>query len=68
MYAAHWLWAIAQLLLLHNWIAGPSFLVTVFPFYLYRVPREEAMLIKEFGGEYREYMNRTGRVIPRFWR
>ncbi|HRV92999.1 MAG TPA: isoprenylcysteine carboxylmethyltransferase family protein, partial [Anaerolineae bacterium] len=25
MYAAHWLWGIAQALLLPNWIAGPSF-------------------------------------------
>ena len=66
MYAAHWLWAIAQALLLHNWITGPALLVTFLPLYLLRVPREERMLQDRFGEEYRDYMSRTGRVIPRF--
>jgi protein-S-isoprenylcysteine O-methyltransferase Ste14 len=65
MYAAHWLWAMAQLLLLPNWIAGPAFLVSFLPLYLRRVPREEQMLLDYFGEQYRTYVSRTGRVIPR---
>ena len=68
MYAAHWLWAIAQALLLHNWIAGPAFLVTFLQMYLRRVPHEEQMLLDYFGEEYRRYASRTGRVIPRLRR
>ena len=68
MYAAHLLWAIAQVLLLHNWIAGPALLVFFIPFYLLRVPREEQMMTDQFGEEYRRYMGRTGRVVPRLWR
>jgi protein-S-isoprenylcysteine O-methyltransferase Ste14 len=67
MYAAHWLWAIAQALLLHNWIAGPAFSVFFIPLYLLRVPHEEQMMLQHFGEEYLGYMNRTGRIIPR-WR
>jgi protein-S-isoprenylcysteine O-methyltransferase Ste14 len=67
MYAAHWLWAIAQLLLLHNLLAGPVFIVTFLPLYITRVPREEQMLLKHFGQQYRNYMTRTGRLIPRLW-
>jgi len=65
MYAAHLLWAIAQALLLQNWIAGPAFLVSFFPFCLLRVPREERMMLDSFAEEYRAYMKRTGRLIPR---
>ena len=65
MYSAHLLWAIAQVLLLHNWIAGYSFLIIAVPLYLLRVKNEEKMMTKQFGEEYREYMKRTGRVIPR---
>jgi len=68
MYAAHWLWAIAQALLLQNWIAGLSFLATSLPLYLLRIPREEKMMLEHFGEEYRLYMNRTGSIIPLFWR
>jgi protein-S-isoprenylcysteine O-methyltransferase Ste14 len=67
MYAAHLLWAVAQLLLLQNWIAGPSFLLASLPLYVVRIPREEEMMLEEFGDEYRMYMERTGRVVPR-WR
>ena len=30
-----------------------------------RTPKEEANLIEKFGNEYREYMKRTGRFLPR---
>ena len=65
MYAAHLLWAIAQVLMLHNWIAGYSFLVVAVPQYLLRVNHEEQMMLEQFGEEYRAYMERTGRMIPR---
>jgi protein-S-isoprenylcysteine O-methyltransferase Ste14 len=67
-YAANWLWGIAQALLLWNWIAGLSKLVVFVPFYLQRVRREEQMMLDHFGEEYRSYMNRTGRIIPHFWK
>lgn len=65
MYAGHWLWGIAQLLLLHNWIAGPAMLVLMLPFYLYRVSREEKMMLEQFGDEYRAYRSKTGSILPR---
>jgi protein-S-isoprenylcysteine O-methyltransferase Ste14 len=68
MYAAHWLWAVAQVLLLRNWIAGPALFVLFLPLYFLRVPHEEQMMLGQFGEEYRQYMNRAGRVIPRIWR
>ncbi|MBL8044931.1 MAG: isoprenylcysteine carboxylmethyltransferase family protein [Anaerolineales bacterium] len=33
---------------------------------LWRTPKEEARLIETFGETYRQYMQRTGRFIPRF--
>lgn len=33
-----------------------------------RTPREEANLIDKFGDDYREYMKRTGRFLPKFQR
>jgi protein-S-isoprenylcysteine O-methyltransferase Ste14 len=68
MYAAHGLWGIAQALLLQNWIAGLSMLICSLPLYLARVPREEQMMLEHFGEDYHEYLNRTGRVIPRLRR
>jgi protein-S-isoprenylcysteine O-methyltransferase Ste14 len=64
MYTAHLLWAFAQLLLFHNWIAGPAFLLTMVPLLLFRIPKEERMMLELFGGEYQEYMDRTGRLFP----
>ncbi len=60
-----WLWALGQPLLLQNWIVGLSTLVTFLPLYFERTPREERMVLGEFGDQYRAYMRRTGRVIPR---
>jgi protein-S-isoprenylcysteine O-methyltransferase Ste14 len=65
MYASMWLWGMAQTLLLQNWIAGWAGLVLFLPMYVLRVPREEQMMVEQFGETYREYINRTGRVVPR---
>ena len=65
MYAAHILWAIAQILILHNWIAGYSFIVVMIPHFVLRVKKEEAMMIEQFGAEYEEYMQKTGRIFPK---
>jgi protein-S-isoprenylcysteine O-methyltransferase Ste14 len=65
MYASAWLWVICQPLLLHNWLAGFSGVVSFGIFYLVRSAREEQMMLDRFGDEYREYMKRTGRVFPR---
>ncbi len=65
MYASQWLWGIAQLLLLQNWIAGPVNLVYFIPFYFLRVRAEERMMLDTFGDRYREYMRRTGRSLPK---
>jgi protein-S-isoprenylcysteine O-methyltransferase Ste14 len=66
MYASMWLLAIAQGLLLQNWIAGLSGLAGFFPLYVLRVPREERMMLEHFGEEYNKYMKSTGRIIPRY--
>jgi protein-S-isoprenylcysteine O-methyltransferase Ste14 len=64
MYSAFWLWAVAQALLLPNWIAGPAGLVGFGTLFFLRVGREEALMIETFGDEYRRYMARTARVLP----
>jgi len=66
MYAFGWLFGIAQALLLQNWIAGLSGLASFAVLYFLRVPREEQMMLDQFGEEYQSYMKRTGRVIPRW--
>jgi protein-S-isoprenylcysteine O-methyltransferase Ste14 len=64
MYAGFWLMALAQLLLLPNWIAGPAGLVGFGVLFFGRVRREEEMMVAAFGEEYRTYMGRTARVVP----
>jgi protein-S-isoprenylcysteine O-methyltransferase Ste14 len=64
MYAAFWLWAISQALLLPNWIAGFSGLVGFGTLFFARVGYEERMMLETFGDDYRTYMARTYRLIP----
>lgn len=64
MYAAIWLWGLAQALLLHNYIAGFSALILFAPLYFIRVPREEKMMLAHFGKPYAAYMARTRRIFP----
>jgi protein-S-isoprenylcysteine O-methyltransferase Ste14 len=64
MYAAFWLWAISQALLLPNWIAGFSGLLGFGTLFFARIGYEERMMLETFGDDYRAYMARTYRLIP----
>ena len=66
MYTAFWLWAVAQALLLPNWVAGLSGLFGFGTLYFLRVGHEERLMVEAFGDAYTDYMNRTGRIVP--WR
>ena len=47
-----------------NWLIGLlSF--SIFAFFVLRVPLEEQKLAERFGEEYRAYIQRTGRFLPR---
>lgn len=49
-----------------NWLIGISSLL-VLTLLAIRTPKEEEMLIKRFGDDYRRYIETTGKFIPRFW-
>jgi protein-S-isoprenylcysteine O-methyltransferase Ste14 len=66
MYAAGILLAFAQLLLLQNWLVGPSQLILFVFFYLLRVGPEEKMMLDTFGDAYRAYCAKTGGLFPKF--
>jgi protein-S-isoprenylcysteine O-methyltransferase Ste14 len=64
MYSAFWLWAIAQALLLPNWVAGSAGILGFGTLFLCRVGREEELMLEAFGERYRDYMRRTARIVP----
>jgi protein-S-isoprenylcysteine O-methyltransferase Ste14 len=47
-----------------NWVFL-AFVVVAIAAMFARVPKEERMMIEEFGEEYRAYMQRTGRFFPK---
>jgi protein-S-isoprenylcysteine O-methyltransferase Ste14 len=47
-----------------NWLIGLLTLL-MFVIIVIRTDKEEEMLIKRFGDDYRHYMKRTGRFLPR---
>jgi protein-S-isoprenylcysteine O-methyltransferase Ste14 len=64
MYSAFFLWALAQALLLPNWVAGSAGIVGFGILFCFRVPREERMMEAKFGDAYRAYALRTRRLVP----
>jgi protein-S-isoprenylcysteine O-methyltransferase Ste14 len=64
MYSAFWMWGLAQVLLLPNWLAGPAGLIGFGALFFCRVGREERMMFETFGDDYRAYKMRTTRIVP----
>ncbi len=65
MYAAIWLFSLAQGLLLANWLAGWSAFAAFGALYFLRVGNEERMLEAQFGDAWRAYCARSGRLVPK---
>jgi protein-S-isoprenylcysteine O-methyltransferase Ste14 len=65
IYAAVWMMTIAQALIIPNWAAGFSGMVSFLPMYLFRVRAEERMMLEYFGTQYQQYLQQTGRLIPK---
>lgn len=66
MYTQIWIWVFAQHFITANWIVGLTGIVSWAILYFIRVPREEEMMVEEFGEAYLEYKKQTGRVFPKF--
>jgi protein-S-isoprenylcysteine O-methyltransferase Ste14 len=67
MYTALFLYSVGQLLVLPNWVAGPSYLMTFGILFALRIQAEEKMMLDEFGADYESYMARTKRLLPHVW-
>jgi protein-S-isoprenylcysteine O-methyltransferase Ste14 len=67
MYTALLVYSIGQVLVLPNWVAGPSYLVAFATLFMFRVRAEEQMMLEHFGDEYSAYIPRTKRLIPGLW-
>jgi protein-S-isoprenylcysteine O-methyltransferase Ste14 len=66
MYLGFYLLAIGVFLSSANWLLGLATLGFTTYLFLSRVDDEEKMMIDTFGDSYRQYMNRTGRLLPKF--
>jgi len=64
MYTSFFAYFIASFLLIANWLVGVLGLVYSL-LILERVGHEERMLLETYGEEYRHYIQRTGRLLPR---
>lgn len=68
IYAASFVWAIGLAVFTAN--AGFVFIavLTIAFFLILRVPKEELLMTKQFGEEYRLYVQNTGKFFPKFRR
>jgi protein-S-isoprenylcysteine O-methyltransferase Ste14 len=67
MYTAILSLALAQALLLPNWLAGPSCLLAFLLMLTLRLGREEDMMRDKFGDTYVAYVGKTKRLISGIW-
>lgn len=65
-YAALMLLAMAQVLLIQNWLGAAAAVLSFALVYSLRVPRDELKALERFGHSYLDYMARTGSLLPRF--
>ena len=48
-----------------NYVLAAAFFLPMLTLIIERLPREEQMMLDAFGDEYRDYMRKTGRLLPR---
>jgi len=65
MYTVLYMVLLAVFLLTGNWLISGVFLVSMTMIVLFRLGNEEAVMLEKFGEDYRRYMQRTGRFLPR---
>jgi protein-S-isoprenylcysteine O-methyltransferase Ste14 len=65
LYAGMLGWCISLTLLTSSWIILAICGLSIAGL-LWRIPKEEQMMLEAFGDEYKTYMQRTGRLFPRF--
>ncbi len=65
MYTAILIWVTSLGFVIANWLPI-IFAVWVAIIFVARVPPEEQMMVERFSDEYREYMKRTGRFLPKW--
>jgi protein-S-isoprenylcysteine O-methyltransferase Ste14 len=51
-----------------NWFMVAMACLVLVGISVFIIPKEEAQLVRKFGLEYQEYMQRTGRLVPRLFR
>src|ERR1700683_5123212 len=64
MYSSFLLLALAQAMLLSNWLADAAGLLAVGLLFAGRMLRDEPMMLDLFGEDYRSYMSGTRRIVP----
>jgi protein-S-isoprenylcysteine O-methyltransferase Ste14 len=65
MYSVLYLLEVAIALLTANWFIGSVLLIGQTIVIVNRINNEENTMIEKFGAQYRAYINRTGRFLPR---
>ena len=65
MYTALFSFFVGQALVSASWLIVVLVVVAILVLYA-RIGKEETMMIEQYGDEYRAYMRRTGRFLPRW--
>jgi protein-S-isoprenylcysteine O-methyltransferase Ste14 len=65
MYLCFFIHAASLWILTANHLIGAAAIMSFAVIYSFRVSTEEQMMLDRFGDEYRAYMKRTGRLLPR---
>lgn len=68
MYTVFFIFMAGVALVSANFLLFVFFVIFVTLMYAFLIPSEERMMLDHFGDEYRNYMQRTGRIFPRIRR
>ena len=67
MYSALLIYSAGQVLVVPNWLVGPSYGFAIVLLIAFRLAREERLMRDQFGQQYAAYIARTRRLIPGVW-